>query len=66
MVLAASNVLSEARREVKCDRTISKLSESARASRLEGKDARERRLLISVGDVSVSAPPAVDEKRPED
>jgi len=59
MVLAASKVLSEARRDVKWDRTMSILSDRERASRLDGREARDRRLLISVGvasaAVSVSA-----------
>ena len=58
MALAASNVSSEARRDVKWERTTSRLSERERASRLDEREARERRLLISVWAaeaVSVSA-----------
>ena len=69
IVLADSNVSSDARRDVKCDRTMSRLSDSERASRLDGRDARDNRLLISVGDASVAVSAsalAVDEKSTDD
>mmetsp|Transcript_8551 Transcript_8551/g.18496 ORF Transcript_8551/g.18496 Transcript_8551/m.18496 type:complete len:287 (+) Transcript_8551:332-1192(+) len=55
IVLAASIVASEARREVKWERTMSRLSATVRASRLEGREARERRSLIRAGAAAVSA-----------
>ncbi len=65
--MADSNVWSDARREVRCDNTTSRLSESDRASRLDGRDARDNRLLISVGGASVAVSAlAVDEKSAED
>lgn len=57
--LAASRASSDARRERRCERTRSRLSDSVRASRLDGTGAREIRLLMSV---SLSAAAAVVEK----
>ena len=67
IVLADSNVASDALRDVKCDNTISRFSERDRASKLDGREARDIRLLISIGEeVSVSVSVAVEEKSADD
>ena len=67
IVLADSNVVSDALRDVKCDNTISRFSERDRASKLDGREARDIRLLISIGEeVSVSVSVAVEEKSADD
>ena len=65
IVLAASNVVSDALRDVKCDNTISRFSERDRASKLDGREARDIRLLIRE-EVSVSVSVAVEEKSADD